>query len=99
VRKDIERSFGVLKGTWQFIERPIHIMSLDDIQAEVFCCLILHNILVSDRVMGDCKTRYKPDHVLEEEEMTVEQPPDLSTVQGRSEEDQFTPTIRTASQT
>jgi hypothetical protein len=54
--------------------------------------------------MGDCKTRCKPDHVLEEEEVTVEQPPDLSTVQGRSvtavnEEDQFTPTIRTASQT
>ena len=80
-RKDIERAFGVLKGVWQFLERPILMMKLDDIASRVTCCIILHNILVSDRVMGDCRATYKPDYVLEEEEVTVEQPEDLRTVQ------------------
>ena len=80
-RKDIERAFGVLKGVWQFLERPIHLMKLDDIASRVTCCIILHNILVSDRVMGDCRATYKPDYVLEEEEVTVEQPVDLRIVQ------------------
>jgi hypothetical protein len=101
VRKDIERAFGVLKGTWQFMERPIHLMNLDDIQAKVVCCVILHNILVSDRVMGDCRTRYKPDQVLEEE-VVVQQPTDLRQVQESSTGERthpFRPRPRTPTQT
>jgi hypothetical protein len=84
VRKDIERAFGVLKCTWQFMDRPIHLMKLEDIQAKVICCLILHNILVSDRVMGDPRIRYKPDQILEEELVVVQQPSDLRQVQQKA---------------
>ena len=97
VRKDIERAFGVLKGTWQFLARPIMGMNMEDIHAKVTCCIILHNILVSDRVMGDCRATYKPDHVLEEEEVTVQQPYDLREVQATY--DLRTPTRATTTTT
>jgi hypothetical protein len=49
VRKDVERAFGVLKNTWQFLDRPIllHV-----------ACLLLHNILVTDRVMKEASDSY-----------------------------------------
>jgi hypothetical protein len=85
VRKDIERAFGVLKGTFQFLERPILLMDLKQISNRVITCLILHNILVSDRVMRDCGVTYNPAHEMEgetdDDEPTVEQPQDLVTVQ------------------
>ena len=73
-RKDIERAFGVLKGMWQYLDRPIHSHSLIDISARVTTCVILHNMLVSDRIMGDCIADYNPAHTLEQEEMQVQQP-------------------------
>jgi hypothetical protein len=73
-RKDIERAFGVLKGMWQYLDRPIHSHSLIDISARVTTCVILHNMLVSDRIMGDYIADYNPAHTLEQEEMQVEQP-------------------------
>ncbi len=83
VRKDIERAFGVLKGTWQFLERPIHLLDLNLISKRVTTCIILHNILVSDRVMGEVGATYNPAHQLQEqeEEATVNQPQDLELVQ------------------
>lgn len=59
-RKDIERAFGVLQIRWKAIARPIEIRDLDTIGAMVRCVLILHNICVSDRVMGSVSTRYNP---------------------------------------
>jgi hypothetical protein len=50
-RKDIERAFGILQSKFQWIARPIHLLSLSDISNRVAACLILHNILVSDRIM------------------------------------------------
>jgi hypothetical protein len=74
-RKDIERAFGFLKGVWQYLDRPIHSHSLIDISARVTTCVILHNMLVSDRIMGDYIADYNPAHALEQlEEMQVEQP-------------------------
>ena len=70
VRKDIERAYGVLKGRFQFLERPILLMDLNDIASRVSTCLVLHNILVADRIMdGDYKARYDPaaSVVLEEQ--------------------------------
>ena len=84
VRKDVERAFGVLKGTWQFLERPILLHNLTDISDRVTCCIILHNILVSDRVMGEVGVVYEPSTVLQEEEYVVQQPPDLVTVQANN---------------
>ena len=72
-RKDIERAFGVLKGKFQFMDRPIHLHRLEDIAFRVSCCLILHNVLVSDR--------YSPAHSLEELDIEVGQPTDLQAVQ------------------
>ena len=83
-RKDIERAFGVLQAKWQFVARPIHLHALKDIATRVASCLILHNMCVCDRVMGEPGIRYNPAHNIEEMdgvEATV-QPPDLQQVQG-----------------
>jgi hypothetical protein len=82
-RKDIERGFGVSKGTWQFLALPIHLRDATELSRRVYTCLTLHNMLVSDRIMNDCRKRYDPAANLEEEfdEATVEQPPNLLQVQ------------------
>lgn len=86
-RKDIERAFGVLKGTWQFLDRPILLMDLNHISLRVTTCMILHNMLVSDRVMQQVGVLYDPSNVLEEMEDAVDrvqQPDDLNAVQAGS---------------
>jgi hypothetical protein len=80
-RKDIERAFGVLKGTWQFLDRSILLMDLEQISLRVTTCIILHNMLVSDRVMGQCGVVYNPSQN-ENEVDHVHQPEDLAAVQG-----------------
>jgi hypothetical protein len=61
-RKDVERAFGVLQCKFkQAIANPIHTIDLHDITCMVECCLVLHNMAVSDRVMdGDVTRRYAP---------------------------------------
>jgi hypothetical protein len=89
-RKDIERALGVLKGMWQWLDRPILLHQLSNIADRVACRLLLHNMLVTDRVMGgpgyDYRQRYDPAHMMEEEASATEvqqEPPDLATVQRR----------------
>jgi len=61
-RKDIERAFGILKNTWQFVQNPIRLMDLHQIGQRVSTVLILHNMLVSDRIMqGDINAMYNPN--------------------------------------
>jgi hypothetical protein len=73
-RKDIERTFGIPQAKWQWIARPIHLHNLTDISNRVAACLILHNMLVSDRIMdGDVNARYNPSHCLEEVDLPVDQ--------------------------
>ena len=81
-RKDVERAFGVLKCTWQFLDRPILLHNLKDISLRTTCCIILHNILVADRVMEDCRARYRPSASIAEETGDVQQPANLREVQG-----------------
>ena len=83
-RKDVERGFGVLQLTFQFVARPIQLHCMEDIQNRVHCCIILHNMLVADRVMGgDPRAVYKPDHMFEDlERDNVQFPSDLQAVQG-----------------
>ena len=58
-RKDIERTFGVLQGKFQWIARPIQLLvQLEDISKRLGTCLILHNMTVSDRVMGEVGVLY-----------------------------------------
>ncbi len=61
-QKDIERAFGNLKIMWKFVSRPIEIWNLNDIASRMLTALILHNIVVSDRGMGDMNLRYNPAH-------------------------------------
>ena len=64
-RKDIERAFGILQIMWQCMKRPILLMDTQKISDMVAACLILHNMCVSDRVMGDVFARYNPAYKLE----------------------------------
>jgi hypothetical protein len=57
-RNDVERAFGVLKNTWQFLDRLILLHDLKDISNRVVSCLLLHNILVTDRVMQVASVTY-----------------------------------------
>jgi hypothetical protein len=82
-RKDIERAFGHLKSVWHFSSFPIHLHCIKDIAARITTCLILHNMLVSDRVMGDPTEMYNPAAIVDIEEVTVQQPSDLHDVQNR----------------
>jgi hypothetical protein len=54
------------------LDRPILLMDLNHIALRVTTCIILHNILVSDRVMGEVGVVYKASHVLEEAEDAVD---------------------------
>jgi hypothetical protein len=77
-RKDIERAFGVLQLKFQWIARPINLYELKDISKRVATCLILHNMCVSDRIMGDVRATYNPAHGVAEVDISVEMPDDLA---------------------
>ena len=62
--KHVERAFGNLKVMWKFVSCPIKIGSLNDIARRILTALILHNVDVSDCVMGDVNMRYNPANLL-----------------------------------
>jgi len=87
-RKDVERAFGVMKNTWQFLDRPILLHDLKDISNRVVSCLLLHNILVTDRTMREesssyynYRERYDPSTGTLDVSDVVQQPADLRQVQ------------------
>ena len=68
-RKDIERAFGVFQIMWQCAARPILLMDQQKISEMINCVLILHNMCVSDRVMGgDVYATYDPTNTFESPE-------------------------------
>lgn len=68
-RKDIERAFGVLQGKFQYMARPCEEHNLEVMAQRVATCLILHNMCVSDRVMGgDVYATYNPAHSLDQDD-------------------------------
>ena len=83
-RKDIERASGILKGCWQFMARPILLLNLADVGRRVQTCLILHNILVCDRVMDSIGDIYDPAYSYQDFSPVIQQPIDLEEVQQRS---------------
>ena len=72
-RKDIERAYGVLQGKFQVLCHPLLGHSLTDLSNLVACCIIMHNMCVSDRVMGDIQMYYNPAHTFEEVDEVIEQ--------------------------
>jgi hypothetical protein len=67
-RKDVERAFGVFQCKFKAVANPIHIIDPKKIGVMVRACLILHNMDVSDRVMGDVNRRYEPGSVEQDQE-------------------------------
>lgn len=62
-RKDIERGFGVLQSQWKWTAYPVHCLNTKILSRRLKTCLILHNMNVSDRVMGgDVTARYNPSY-------------------------------------
>lgn len=47
-RKDVERAFGVLKGKWGILSRPLRQMTVARIRNLVYTCVILHNMIIHD---------------------------------------------------
>ncbi|KAJ0588395.1 putative (-)-beta-caryophyllene synthase [Helianthus annuus] len=45
-RKYVERAFGVLKGRWGILHRPVRSMTKKSIHSIVYACIILHNMLI-----------------------------------------------------
>jgi hypothetical protein len=88
-RKDVERAFRVLKNTWHFLDRPILLHDLNDISNRVVSCLLLHNMLVTDRVMQEASDTYYNYHERYDPsvgahdpfDVEVQQPADLARVQ------------------
>ena len=63
-RKDIERAFGVLQAKFQCLARPIVLRDPNRIENLVTTALILHNMCVSERIMGNPRDRYNPANSL-----------------------------------
>jgi hypothetical protein len=66
-RKDIERAFGVLQSKFKVLSFPIHAIDRKSISNMVATCIILHNMCVSDRVMGSAENDYVPSTVADRE--------------------------------
>ena len=89
VRKDIERCFGVMKRQWKFLAHPIEIVDLDRIAGRVYTILVLHNMNVTARIMGDVRTLYNPTYDMSPDTTSIEnidEPPDARTANTESNE-------------
>lgn len=78
-RKSIERAFGILKEKFKWVENSIQLFDLQDISMRMSTCLILHNMCVSERIMGNPSLSYKADFNLTNlrPHEVVENPEDL----------------------
>jgi hypothetical protein len=47
LRKDVECLFGILKSRWRILRNPVAFHSIEDIENIMYCCCILHNLLIS----------------------------------------------------
>ena len=90
-RKDIERAFGVLQCKFQWIDRPFQLHDMKGIAKRVATCLVLHNICVADRVIGDPRANYNPAESIVLEDIVVDTPEDLQEVQQQQEQQEEEP--------
>nr|XP_043616280.1 protein ALP1-like [Erigeron canadensis] len=60
-RKDVERAFGVLKGKWKILRRPLRPLIKDKIGHYVYVACILHNMVIK----GDGRA-ISPVHIMDQ---------------------------------
>lgn len=48
-RKCVERAFGILVAKFHILKNPIRNWQMDDIKNILYCCIILHNMVVAER--------------------------------------------------
>ena len=87
-RKDIERAFGVLQAKFQCVARPIVLRNPKRIEAMVQATLVLHNMCVLERIMGNCHERYDPSRSLVRHkgaDLNVQVPDDAEVPQDRED--------------
>ena len=46
-RKDVERTFGILKGRFRCLKLPILFQKMDSITYMMWTCIILHNMIMT----------------------------------------------------
>ena len=67
----------VLQQKFQFVARPILLFDIIEIGRRVRTCLLLHNMVVSDRVMGgDVYAKYNPAQQCTDGEHATQTPVD-----------------------
>lgn len=52
-RKDIECAFSILQARWKILTAPCRLWSTHDIRNIMYCCIILHNMIVEERMKDD----------------------------------------------
>jgi hypothetical protein len=81
LRKDVECLFGILKSRFRILRNPVSFHTIEDLQNIMFCCCILHNLVLSadgidtaweDDVAWDT---LEPDADLDGEEIVLPAPP------------------------
>nr|XP_043611465.1 uncharacterized protein LOC122583093 [Erigeron canadensis] len=60
-RKDVERAFGVLKGKWKILRRPLRPLIKHKIGQYVYAACILHNMVIK----GDGRA-ISPVHIMDQ---------------------------------
>ena len=59
----MERAFGVLKGKWGILRRPMRAMTVEKIKSVAYTCMILHNMILKDDGNAFCPVHI-PDPVI-----------------------------------
>ncbi|XP_023743030.1 uncharacterized protein LOC111891185 [Lactuca sativa] len=68
-RKDVERTFGVLKRCWQVLTVGARSYEVKRLQHVMYACIILHNMILEDEGRAIC--RYNENEVLPNDEGVV----------------------------
>jgi Plant transposon protein len=58
-RKDVERVFAVLENKFQILQRAFRLHSSLEINSIVLSCIILHNMMVEQRIAQDGEVYFK----------------------------------------
>ena len=74
-RKDVERAFGILVRKFQLLARPCEYWYVDDMKDMMYGCIIMHNMMVEERLRRDeseCAGMYAVDSNSENDPMEKE---------------------------
>ena len=74
IRKDVERGFGILQARFAFTKTPCRLWQRVDMTKAMYCCIVLHNMLIDERVGGvtlDATTDFCNDQVTSTDMVTL----------------------------